>query len=47
MKTEPTTAKYPQAGVRCFVDKKLVLEKQIFVGSSSGNSRPACICETL
>jgi hypothetical protein len=32
---------YPQVGFRCFVDRKLVFEKQLFVGSSSVKSRPA------
>jgi hypothetical protein len=32
---------YPQVGFRCFVDRKLVFEKQCFVGSSSVKSRPA------
>jgi len=36
------TAKYPQVGFRCFVDRKLVFEKQFFVGSSSGKI-PPCV----
>ncbi len=42
-----TTAKYPQVRFGCFVDRKLVFEKQFFVGSPSVKSRSACICETL
>jgi hypothetical protein len=40
------TTKYRQVGFQCFVDRKLNFKMQIFVGSSSENSRPACICGT-
>jgi len=33
-------AKYPQTGGFCFVARKVKIEKQFFVLSSSGNSIP-------
>lgn len=47
LKTDPTTAKYPQVGQLSFVDRELGSLSVLHVGSSSEKSRPACICETL